>query len=202
MRSILRRVLAPLGIVHRFLLAQEFRLLVVMLVLAPVPWLIEYGQHHALFADRHVLQEIRPELGRAAFVDISGDVQPAIVERGFRLCEIRPEFSLLLFRCFDASLGATLHEVIRRVGRGFHDYDGERLRFSSSDESNPADNGRVYLVAIPWWRGEGGETATGVRVMVETARQASIALFAWVLVSMRMWPWIRERGWSSTFSSP
>ena len=208
------QVLAPFGVVHRFLLAQEFRLLAVMLVLAPVPWLIAFGQDHALFADRHVLRQIRPESGRAAVVRIPEAVEPAVAERGFRVCEGRsvlemrrlrthtrigyfvfnrmdrrfPEFNPLLFRCFHASLGAGLHEDIRREGKGLHEYDGEVLRFSASDETSPARNGRVYLISIPWGTGD----AAGARAMLETACRAPIALFAWVLARKRMWPWIRE----------
>ena len=206
------------GVVHRFLLAQEFRLLALMLVLAPVPWLIDYGQDHALFADRRVLEGIRSDGGLAAWVRIPDDVRPAIAERGYRVCEGRsvlgleflraprigyfvvhrvrwrfPEFDPLLFRCFDASLGARLHEDIRRVGGGFYDNDGERLRFSGSDGSNPAGNGRVYLISIPWGRGAGGAATTGARALVETACRAPVALCAWVLVRKRMWPWIRQR---------
>ena len=204
------------GVVHRFLLAQEFRLLAVMLVLAPVPWLIDHGQDHALFADRRVLEEIRSDGGLAATVRIPDDVRPAIAERGFRVCEGRgvldleflraprigyfvvnrlrrrfPEFDPLLFRCFDERLGDRLHEDIRRVGGGFYHYDGERLRFSGGDGSNPAGNGRVYLISIPW--GGGGATTTGARALVETACRAPVALFAWVLVRKRIWPWIRQR---------
>lgn len=218
MNSVPRMVLTRVGIVHRFLLAQESRLLVAMLALATVPWLIEFGQDLALFADRHVLREIRPELGLAASARIPDVVKPAVAERGFRVCESRrvlrmrrlratrighflidrvatrfPEFDPLLFRCFHASLGVKPHEAVRRVGEGFHDYDGEVLRFSSSDGSNPAGNGRVYLVAVP---------AAGVRTMVEMAGRASIALFALfacVLVRKRTWPWIRECYRSDTF---
>ena len=218
MRSILRMVLAPFGVVHRFLLAQEFRLLAVMLVLAPVPWLIDYGQDHALFADRRVLEDIRSDGGLAATVRIPDELKPAIAERGFRVCEGRdvlgleflraprigyfvvnrlrrrfPEFNPLLFRCFDESLGARLPEEIRRVGGGLYHYDGERLGFSGSAGSNPAGNGRVYLISIPWGRGAGGATTTGARALVETACRAPVVLFAWVLVRKRTWPWIRRR---------
>ena len=203
MRSILCMVLAPFGVVHRFLLAQEFRLLALILVLAPVPWLIDYGQDHALFADRHVLEDIRSDGGLAAWVRIPDGVRPAIAERGFRVCESRrvlgleflrasrigyrvrrrfPEYDPLLFRCFDASLGARLHADIRRAGGGFYDNDGDVLRFSGSDGSNPAGNGRVYLISIPW----------GGRALVETACRAPVVLYAWVLVRKRTWPWVRR----------
>ena len=191
------------GRFHRFLLAQEFRLLALILVLAPVPWLIDYGQDHALFADRHVLEDIRSDGGLAAWVRIPDGVRPAIAERGFRVCESRrvlgleflrasrigyrvrrrfPEYDPLLFRCFDASLGARLHADIRRAGGGFYDNDGDVLRFSGSDGSNPAGNGRVYLISIPW----------GGRALVETACRAPVVLYAWVLVRKRTWPWVRR----------
>ena len=200
----LRKVRTRVGIVHRFLLAQEFRLLAAMLVLAPVPWL----EDHALFTDRHVLQEIQSDGGRAAYGRIPEVVKPAMAERGFRVCESRevlemeglqatrigyfvvnrvrqrfPDFDPLLFRCFHTRLGDMVHEDIRRAGRGLHDYDGVLLRFSSSDGSHPVDNGRVYLIAIPW-----GGSGT-----VAMACQALIALFAYVLVRKRIWPWIRAR---------
>ena len=207
-------MLAPFGVVHRFLLAQEFRLLALILVLAPVPWLIDYGQDHALFADRHVLEDIRSDGGLAAWVRIPDGVRPAIAERGFRVCEswrvlgleflrasrigyfvnnrVRwrfPEYDPLLFRCFDASLGARLHADIRRAGGGLYDNDGDVLRFSGSDGSNPAGNGRVYLISIPW----GGDATTGARALVETACRAPVVLYAWVLVRKRTWPWVRRR---------
>ena len=206
------KVLASFGVVHRFLLAQEFRLLAAMLVLAPVPWLIDTAQDHALFADRHVLQEIRPELGRAAVVRMPEVARRPLAERGFRVCESRrvletgrlratrigyyvsnlaaqrfPEFNPILFRCFPTSLGRQAHEAVREVGEGFFHYDGEVLAFSSSDGFNPATNGRVYLVAVPLG------AAARVRATVEVACLASISLFAWVLVRKRMWPWTRER---------
>ena len=209
----LRRVRTRVGVVHRFLLAQEFRLLVAMLVFAPVPWLMA---GHALFADRHVLREMQTDGGRAAFVWIPEVVKPAMAERGFRVCESRevlemeglqatrigyfvvnrvrqrfPDFDPLLFRCFDTRLGGALHRDIRREGGGLYDYDGvEVLRFSSSDGSHPVDNGRVYLITIPW-----GGSGT-----VAMACQAPMALFAYVLVRKRVWPWIRERYRGDTFS--
>ena len=175
------------SVVHRFLLAQEFRLLIAALVLTPVPWLMEYGQDHALLADRHLLQEFHSDGGRAAFAWIPEAVTPALAERGFRVCEgqsASEDMVSLQVRCFDTRLGGALHRDIRREGGGLHDYDGvEALRFSSSDGSHPTDNDRVYLLSIPWG-------TTRVRAMVEVASQAPIALFAWVLASKRLWPWI------------
>ena len=177
------------SVVHRFLLAQELRLLIAALVLTPVPWLMAYGQDHALLADRYLLQEFHSDGGRAAFAWIPEVVTPALAERGFRVCEGRSvsEYMVSLqVRCFDTHLGGTRHATIRRDGGGLHHYDGvEALRFSSSDGSHPTDNDRVYLLSIPWW-------TTGVRAMVEVASQAPIALFAYVLVRKRIWPWIRE----------
>ena len=214
MNSILRGCLTRVGIVHRVLLAQESRLLAAALILAPVPWLIEYGQDHALFADRHVLQDIRPERGRAAFARIPDIAKPAVAEHGFRVCEgrpvlkmeghatrigyflarrVAPNFNPLWFRCFHTSLGVGLHEDIRREGEDPYHYDGEVLRFYSSDGSNPADNGRVYLAAVP-----GGAVAR-VRAMVEIALSGAILLSAYVLVRRRRWPRIRGRYRSNTF---
>ena len=210
----LHKVLTRVGVVHRFLLAQEFRLLAAMLVLAPVPWLMGYGQDHALLADRHVLRGMQSDGGRAAFVWIPEVVKPALAERGFRVCESRaalemeglqaprigyfavnrvrrrfPDFAPVLFRCFDTRLGGTLHRDIRREGGGLYHYDGvEALRFSSSDGSHPADNGRDYLIAVPWGWG-----------WLKTACQAPVVLFAWVLVRKRVWPWVRERYRNDTF---
>ena len=200
----MRMVLTLAGVVHRFLLAQEFRLLIVALASAPVLWLIEHGVDHALFTDRHVLQDIGPELDRAAVAPIPDAVKPVLAERGFRVCESRPATSRIgyfvnnrmvrrfpeihrrmrQFRCFDESLGSRLPEEIRRVGGGRYHYDGERFRFSGSDGSNPASNGRVYLLSIPW--------APRTRALVAVACQAPVALLAWVLVRKRMWPWFRE----------
>ena len=177
------------SVVHRFLLAQEFRLLIAALVLTPVPWLMEYGQDHALLADRYLLQEFHSDEGRAAFAWIPEVVTPALAERGFRVCEgqsVSEYMVSLQVRCFDPSLGGALHRDIRREGGGLHDYDGvEALRFSSSDGSHPTDNGRVYLLSVPWG-------TRGVRAMVEAACQAPIALFAYVLARKRMWPWIHK----------
>ena len=200
----LRKVLTRVGIVHRFLLAQEFRLLIVALALAPFLWLIEHGEEYAVFADRHVLEHIEPELGRAAIVWIPDAVKPVLAERGFRVCESQPpatrigyflnnrmarrlpEFNQLLiwFRCFDKDFGGRYHAEIRSEGGGLYDYDGEVIRFSSSDAFHPASNGRVYLVSFPW--------AARARAMVEMACQAPIALFGYVLVRKRVWPWVRE----------
>ena len=204
----LRTVRTRVGIVHRFLLAQEFRLLAAMLVVAPVPWLMGYGQDHARFADRHVLQGFQSDGGLAAFGWMPEVVRPAVAERGFRVCESRevlemeglqatriryfvvnqvrqrfPDFNPILFRCFHTRLGGALHRDIRREGGGLYDYDGvEAIRFSSSDGSHPTDNGRVYLIAIPWGWG-----------WLKIACQVPIALFGYVLVRKRVWPWARER---------
>ena len=179
-----------ISVVHRFLLAQEFRLLIAALILTPVPWLMEYGQDHALLADRYLLQEFHSDEGRAAFAWIPEFIAPALAERGFRVCEgesVSEEMPSLQVQCFHPSLGGALHRDIRREGGGLHDFDGvEVLRFSSSDGSHPTDNGRVYLLSVPWG-------TRGVRARVEVACQAPIALFAYVLARKRMWPWIHKR---------
>ena len=178
------------SVVHRFLLAQEFRLLIAVLVLAPVPWLMEYGQDHALLADRYLLQEFHSDEGLAAFVWIPEFVKPALAERGFRVCEsesVAEEMPSLQVQCFDTRLGGALHADIRREGGGLHHYDdvAGALRFSSSDGSHPAGNGRVYLLSVPWG-------ATRARTMAAVACQTPLALFAYVLARKRVWPWVRE----------
>ena len=204
MRSVLRNVLTRVGIVHRFLLAQEFRLLIVALALAPFLWLVEHGEDYAVFTDRHVLERIEPELGRAAIAWIPDAVKPVLAERGLRVCESQspatrigyflndrmarrlPEFNQLLtrFRCFDKDFGGRYHAEIRNEGGGLYDYDGETVRFSSSDASHPVSNSRVYLISVPW--------AARARAMVAVACQAPIALFGYVLARKRAWPWVRE----------
>ena len=199
----LRKVLTRVGVVHRFLLAQEFRLLMVALALAPVLWLIEHGEDHAMLTDRHVLEDVEPERGHAAITRIPDAVRQAVAERGFRLCESRlpatrigyfvnnrmarrfPEFHQLpfRFRCFDEDFGGRIHAEVRNEGGGLHDLDGDVLRLSGS-EPTPASNGRVYLISIPW--------APPVLAVVAMACQALIALFGYVLVRKRVWPWVRE----------
>ena len=180
----MRKVRTRVGIVHRFLLAQEFRLLIVALALAPFLWLIEHGEEYAVFADRHVLQEIHPENGQAAIAWVPDAVKPVLAERGFRVCESLLIRFLIRFRCFDEDFGGRYHDEIRSEGGGLYDYDGETIRFSSSDASHPASNGRVYLISIP--------LAARARAMVEMACQAPIALFGYVLARKRVWPWVRE----------
>ena len=180
----LRKVRTRVGIVHRFLLAQEFRLLIVALALAPFLWLIEHGEEYAVFADRHVLQEIHPENGQAAIAWVPDAVKPVLAERGFRVCESLLIRFLIRFRCFDEDFGGRYHDEIRSEGGGLYDYDGETIRFSSSDAFHPASNGRVYLISIP--------LAARARAMVEMACQAPIALFGYVLARKRVWPWVRE----------
>ena len=180
----LRKVRTRVGIVHRFLLAQEFRLLIVALALAPFLWLIEHGEDYAVFADRHVLQEIHPENGQAAIAWVPDAVKPVLAERRFRVCESLLIRFLIRFRCFDEDFGGRYHAEIRSEGGGLYDYDGETIRFSSSDASHPTSNGRVYLISVPW--------AARARAMVEMACQAPIALFGYVLARKRVWPWVRE----------
>ena len=202
MRTILYRMATRVGIVHRFLLAQEFRLLVAALAIAPVLWLIGRGEDYAVFTDRHVLEIIEPELGQAAFAWIPDAVKPVLAERGFRVCESQPpatrigyflnnrmarrfpEFNRLLvrFRCFDKDFGGRYHVEIRNKGGGLYHYDGETIRLSSSDESHPVVNGRVYLLSVPW--------APRERAMVEAVCQAPIVLFGYVLARKRVWPWV------------
>ena len=43
----------------------------------------------------------------------------------------------------------TIHETIRNVGRGAFSHSGAWILFSTSDNSDPNENGRLYSIAYP-----------------------------------------------------
>ncbi|BCA54232.1 hypothetical protein W02_13720 [Nitrospira sp. KM1] len=69
----------------------------------------------------------------------------------------RPDMSILTFSENDVLLGPahSFHDNIRQHGEGLYSHWGSQLLFSSSDNSNPVLNGRVYRVhypvSVPWY---------------------------------------------------
>ncbi|MCP5143951.1 MAG: hypothetical protein H6978_03910 [Gammaproteobacteria bacterium] len=55
----------------------------------------------------------------------------------------------------DVALGPphTEHQAITEVGAGAFSHWGDKIVFSSSDNTSPAENGRTYVAVLPW-RGE------------------------------------------------
>jgi hypothetical protein len=85
---------------------------------------------------------IEPEQG-FAFYTVTKEI-PLI----FRVADDRSSLgdSVLFESTIRMGSGPTLHDTIRRLGGGRHSLDQGVLRFSSSDGSDPRENGRQYVL--------------------------------------------------------
>lgn len=87
----------------------------------------------------------------------------------------KPSIGIVLEDGVPLRSGNEVHDVIRMKGRGRYSFWSDGLYFSSSDNSSPIDNGRQYMVLVPFalpinW-------ARGVYVLTVTSCVLLISLF-------------------------
>ena len=134
-------------------------------------WLACIDQRESLFASLHILRTVgglawRREIARRRILGwaraffgawYSRKLRRIVSDSGFgfrtrgprRMISDQEGSSMLILLEDDLPLAAphTVHDEIRRLGRGRYSHWGRCIYFSTSDNTDPRNNGRVYKLA-------------------------------------------------------